>query len=258
VELRERRVALVLAAVSILAMISTGAQTFARDHGKIRDPNTITAIVIHTVGGPACISNAVRFRPIPYRDDDAQFWQRVLKAAPRADAHIVIGRNGKRADVLPITQVANHTYGANTTSIGIELVHRGDGAEAFSEPQIVKLIEVIKQIRQQYPLIRLENIVAHSDIDQRTCPCNGVIYRRRQDPGANFPMDRVLKDVQLPSDEDGRSSSLPPFTGAAPRSACVGQLENQIPSSDMPDLEQQGSGNSPELLYINNLQISVV
>jgi N-acetyl-anhydromuramyl-L-alanine amidase AmpD len=203
-------------------MMSTGAQTFARDHGKIRDPNTITAIIIHAVGGPACISDAVRFRPIPFRDDDAQFWQKVLKAAPSTDAHIVIGRNGKRADVLPITQIANHTYGANTTSIGIELVNRGDGAEAFGEPQIVRLIEVIKQIRQQYSLIRLENIVAHSDIDQRTCPCSGVIYRRRQDPGASFPMGRVLKEVQLPSDEDGRPPSLPRFTGPAPRSACVG------------------------------------
>jgi N-acetyl-anhydromuramyl-L-alanine amidase AmpD len=204
-------------------MMPLRVQTFARDHGNIRDPNTITAIVIHTVGGPACIANTVRFRPIPARDDDAEFWQRALRAAPSADAHIVIGRTGNRADVIPITQIANHTYGANTASIGIELVHRGDGEEPFSESQILKLIEVIKEIRQQYRVIPIENIVAHSEIDQRTCSCGAAIYHRRQDPGANFPMDRVLKEVRLPTDEKSHPSSRPRFTGAAPKSACVTQ-----------------------------------
>jgi N-acetyl-anhydromuramyl-L-alanine amidase AmpD len=196
-------------------------QTLARDHGNIRDPNTIRAIVIHTVGGPACISNAVRFRPIPERDDDAEFWRRAMRSAPSADAHIVIGRTGNKADVIPITQIANHTYGANATSIGIELVHRGDGNEPFRESQILKLIEVIKELRHRHRLISIENIVTHSDIDERTCSCGGAIYRRRQDPGANFPMDRMLKEVRLPTDEKSRPSSLPRFTGAAPKSACV-------------------------------------
>ena len=155
---------------SLVAIVSLGA--LARDHGEKRDPGSITALVIHTVGGPACIANTVQFRPIAKRDDDAQFWQKILKTA-RNEAHYVIGRNGTAAQVMPPTDIAYHTAGINDVSIGIELVHRGDGIEPFEEPQIVKLIELIKEIRQHFPKVSISNIVMHSDIDQRTCPCGG-------------------------------------------------------------------------------------
>jgi N-acetyl-anhydromuramyl-L-alanine amidase AmpD len=194
---------------------------FARDRGTVRDPGSITAIVIHTVGGPACIAGTVQFRSIPKRDDDAQFWRQVLRSAPTADAHYVIGRTGNKADVLPVTQIANHTLGINPISIGIELVHRGDGIEPFEEPQIVALIDLAKEIRRQYPAIPIENIVTHSEIDQRTCLCEGMNYRRRQDPGANFPMERVVRELRVANDAADRASSLPRLTGPAPKTACV-------------------------------------
>jgi hypothetical protein len=206
-------------AASILAALASEA--FARDHGKPRDPNTIIAIVIHSVGGPACIANAVQFRPIPKRSGDAEFWQRILTAAPSAEAHYIIGRAGTKAQVMPVTEIANHTVGINPVSIGIELVHRGDGIEPFEEPQILTLIETIKEMRRQFPKILLANIVAHSEIDQRTCPCGGVTYRRRQDPGANFPMQRVINAVRVPDDADVGASTLPHLLGSAPKADCA-------------------------------------
>ncbi len=203
---------------SLVAIVPLGA--LARDHGEKRDTGSITALVVHTVGGPACIASTVQFRPIAKRDDDAQFWQKILKTA-RNEAHYVIGRNGTAAQVMPPTDIAYHTAGINDVSIGIELVHRGDGIERFEEPQIVKLIERIKEIRQQFPKISISNIVMHSDIDQRTCYCGGKPYHRRQDPGANFPMQRVIDAVRVPSDGDYGPSSLPRLTGPAPARACA-------------------------------------
>jgi N-acetyl-anhydromuramyl-L-alanine amidase AmpD len=194
-------------------------EAFARDHGKPRDPSTIIAIVVHSVGGPACIADIVHVRPIPKRNDDAEFWQRILKAAPSAEAHYVIGRTGSKAQVMPVTEIANHTVGINAISIG--LVHRGDGKEPFEEPQIQTLIDIIKEIRRQFPKISLANIVQHSDIDQRTCPCGGTTYRRRQDPGANFPMQRVSDEVRLPKDEEVGITTLPRLEGSAPKKACA-------------------------------------
>jgi hypothetical protein len=207
------------AVAALVAIAPLGAS--AREHGAKREPDGITALVVHTVGGPACVFNTVQFRPISKRDDDTQIWQRFLKGKRNAEAHYVIGRNGTVAPVMPPTEIAYHTVGINGVSIGIELVHRGDGTEPFEEPQITKLIELIKEIRQQFPKISLSNIVAHSDIDQRTCACGGKPYHRRQDPGANFPMQRVIDAVRLPGDGEYGPSSLPRLTGPAPARACA-------------------------------------
>jgi N-acetyl-anhydromuramyl-L-alanine amidase AmpD len=203
----------------LLALALQPQDGLARDRGRSRDPSTIVAIVLHSVGGPACVRDRIEFRPIPIRADDAEFWQKLLKAAPSADAHFVIGRAGHIAQVMPATEIANHAVGVNPVSVGIELVHRGDGLEPFEEPQIAKLIETIKELRRQYPGIKIENIVRHSDIDQRTCSCGGVTYRRRQDPGANFPMERVIAEVRL-ADEKGGATTLPRLSGQAPAAAC--------------------------------------
>jgi N-acetylmuramoyl-L-alanine amidase len=200
----------------VAALMLTAAS--AREHGRERPPGSIVAIVIHAVGGPACIGGAVRFLPIAARDDDAVFWRKVLTGA-KNDVHFVIGRGGTRLPVIPVTEIANHTVGINDVSIGIELINRGDGHEPFSGAQISNLIELIKELRGQFPAIPIENIVAHSDMDQRTCPCGGSTYRRRQDPGANFPMAKVIEAVQRP-DETHAGPPLPHLSGAAPKSAC--------------------------------------
>jgi N-acetylmuramoyl-L-alanine amidase len=201
----------------VAALMVTAAP--AREHGRERPPASVVAIVIHAVGGPACFGGAVHFHPIQQRDDDAAFWRKVLIGAPQNDVHFVIGRSGTRLPVIPMTEIANHTVGVNDVSIGIELVNRGDGQDPFPEAQISSLIELIREIRSQHPAISVGNIVAHSDIDQRTCACGGVAYRRRQDPGAAFPMAKVIEAVQRP-DEAATDPPLRRLTGHAPRSAC--------------------------------------
>jgi N-acetyl-anhydromuramyl-L-alanine amidase AmpD len=212
---------LAFTALVATVVISAPTSIHARSHGRERDPSKVTTIVVHTVGGPACIANTVQFQPIARRDDDTEFWQRLLKSATSAEGHLVIGRNGKKAEVMPFTQVAYHTVGINEISIGIELVHRGDGLEEFEEPQIAALIETIKDIRGRFPNIPIEHIIAHGDIDQRTCPCAGTTYRRRQDPGANFPMERVRSEARGPDENTNPASTLPRLSGPAPASACV-------------------------------------
>jgi N-acetylmuramoyl-L-alanine amidase len=201
-------------------LAASALDAFARDHGEKRHADSITALVIHTVGGPACTAKTVKFEPIPIRDDDAQFWRKILKKDPN-DAHYIIGRNGIALEVMLPTEIAHHTVGINDVSIGIELVHRGDGIEPFEETQIAKLIELIREIRQQFPNISVSNIVRHSDIDQRTCLCGGKPYRRRQDPGANFPMQRVINAVRAAGDGEYGQSSLPRLTGLAPTRSCA-------------------------------------
>ena len=66
----------------------------------------------------------------------------------------MIGRAGDVRQVMPFTEIARHTVGVNDVSIGIELVHRGDGAEPFEEAQIAALIRTIKDIRAQFSTIR--------------------------------------------------------------------------------------------------------
>jgi len=207
--------------MAALMLVAAPLEAVAREHGKPRDPNTIIAIVIHAVGGPACIANTVQFRPIPVRSDDAEFWQKIMKGAPSAEAHYVIGRAGVKKQVMLTTEIANHAVGVNPISIGIELVNRGDGIEPFEEPQILTLIETIKEIRRELPKISIANIVMHSDLDQRTCPCGGATYPRRQDPGANFPMQRIINEVRVPTDGDVGVSTLPRLVGPAPMAACA-------------------------------------
>lgn len=206
----------------VVAVFLFGAMqaAHARSHGVARDPASITAIVIHSVGGPECIAGQVRFRR-PFRwHDNALVWQARMKLASRAEAHIVIGRGGAVRHVVPLGEIARHTVGVNDVSIGIELVHRGDGVEPFEAAQIAALVRTIKDIRQQFKTILLANIVTHAEIDQRTCDCGGTNYRRRQDPGANFPLRRVIDAVRQANDATG-PTALPQLSGPAPANACV-------------------------------------
>lgn len=207
--------------VAALLIASAASPGFTREHGTPRDVGTITTIVVHTVGGPVCIEDRVMFKPIPFRADDAAFWRDALRSAPVADAHLIIGRSGTVAQVLPLSEVANHTVGANAASIGIELLHRGDGVEPFEQAEIASLIETIKRLRRDHPHITLNNVVGHSDLDQRTCVCGNAPYHRRQDPGANFPWEKVVAAIRLPNDPPRGRSSLAPLVGPAPAEACA-------------------------------------
>jgi N-acetylmuramoyl-L-alanine amidase len=185
----------------------------ARKDGKSRKV-PVDMIVIHSIGGWTCNKGTVVFAPIAERPDDSQYWKKFLEHQTDDGIHYVIGRNGSVAKSISEDQVANHAVGANSRSIGIELVNRGDGKEPFPSAQIDALIAQIKDIRTRYT-IPLSHIVRHADVDQRVCPCGGSSFPRRQDPGANFPLDSVRAAVAAPGEKPGASDFFKPTTGVA-------------------------------------------
>src|SRR5262249_28276193 len=88
--------------VSVATLVASLPVSSARTSGSVRAASDIDTIVIHTIGGPACRRNSVVFQPIQTREDDADFWKDFLLHEPVTDAHFVIGRNGKVAEVIPV------------------------------------------------------------------------------------------------------------------------------------------------------------
>jgi N-acetyl-anhydromuramyl-L-alanine amidase AmpD len=216
-----RKTAFWILGASLMLLAAVPSDSTGRSGGKDRAASDVDTIVIHTIGGPACAGHTVVFQPIPVRGDDADFWKKLLLSAPDADAHYVIGRNGKVVEAIPVLQVANHTVGLNDRSIGIELVNRGDGLEPFPEQQVKALVDLIKSLKDQFPSIRQENVIRHSDFDQRTCICGDQPYHRRQDPGAAFPFDKVMSEVGPEKAQTGQAMLPPPLVGPAPARACA-------------------------------------
>jgi len=103
---------------------------------------------------------------------------------PKAEvsAHYLITRDGRIVQLVDERERAWHAgvsrWGGvddvNSASIGIELDN--NGSEAFPEPQIVSLAELLRDIVDRHHLLP-RAFVGHSD----------VAPRRKQDPGVLFP-----------------------------------------------------------------------
>ncbi len=97
-------------------------------------------------------------------------------------AHYVISRDGKVIhmlnDYLRAWHAGNGSWGKdtdlNSSSIGIELDN--NGAEAFSDPQILSLLALLGKLKKDYN-IPTQNIIGHADIAPT----------RKKDPSALFP-----------------------------------------------------------------------
>ncbi len=150
---------------------------------------TVDSIIVHTISGPytKCKSGRVRFSGAP---GDAQRWKRFFDKHRSLGIHYVVDRAGAVAVSTPEYRVARHTMHHNATTIGIELVHKGDGREPFGEPQIEALVRLIKDIRSRHK-IPISKILGHEHVDHRTFSCAGRSVKRKQDPGANFPWRRL-------------------------------------------------------------------
>ena len=85
--------------VGLAILVASLPVSSARTSGNVRAASDIDTIVIHSIGGPACQRNSVVFQPIRAREDDADFWKDFLLHEPEADAHFVIGRSGKVAEI---------------------------------------------------------------------------------------------------------------------------------------------------------------
>lgn len=156
---------------------------------------TIDTIIVHAISGPSCAGGQVRFSGAP---GDAARWKKFFDGHPFLGIHYVVDREGRVLASTPEERMANHALDNNATSIGIELVHEGDGREPFGEPQISALVGLLKGIQQRHD-IAIERIKGHGDVDRRTFTCGGQVHKGRSDPGPNFPWIRVITALAVPS-----------------------------------------------------------
>lgn len=153
-------------------------------------PRTHTdTIIVHTISGPLqnCPHGRLEFSGAP---GDAPRWKSFFDRHPFLGIHYIIDREGRVAASTPDRLRANHALGASDSSVGIELVHNGDGIEPFGEPQIAALTKLLKELSARYR-VPVESIKGHADVDHRTFTCGGQVYKGRSDPGPNFPWQRV-------------------------------------------------------------------
>lgn len=135
-----------------------------------------------------------------------EFGERIHYAGSRTgnSGHYYIDTDGKVFRFVADLRVANHTFGYNPRSIGVELVnigrypHWGDSRhQTFTTPytqaQIDSLRALLAQLRDDHATLRW--IAGHEDLDRRLEPAKddpAILLRRRQDPGPLFPWDQVV------------------------------------------------------------------
>jgi len=140
-----------------------------------------------------------------------EFGERIHYAGTQTgnSGHYYIDLAGKVYRFVADTRVANHTYGYNPRSIGIELVNIGrypdwgdSRHQAFTVPytaeQIASLRALLAQLRNDHANLRW--IAGHEDLDRRLEPAKddpSVLLRRRQDPGPLFPWNEVVPSSGL-------------------------------------------------------------
>lgn len=167
--------------------------------GEARAAEEIDLIVIHTIGGPTCRNGAAYFTPA---NGSAMFWRDWFLDETGKSIHYVIGREGDIAQQRPELRTAGHvSFGGivqfvNRRSIGIELVNRGDGIEAFPEAQLAATRALVAEIAARYGL-GPETLVTHAALDDRMqADCGGVPLRRNLDPGPQFPLEDVRAAIR--------------------------------------------------------------
>ena len=121
---------------------------------------------------------------------------RQIEAHPRLGIHYMIDRDGTTRASVPENRVAHHVYRYSGRSVGIELINEGDGVDAFPEPQLAALVQLLRELRQRHGIAR-DGIRRHSDVDQTRMPCDRS-RRRKLDPGEAFPYESVLDRVFQP------------------------------------------------------------
>lgn len=109
--------------------------------------------------------------------------------AREVSAHYLIGRDGTLYQLVDEQRRAWHAGASywgghtdlNSTSIGIELDNTG--AEPYAEVQIVRLLDLLRDIKQRHRIPR-NNFLGHGD----------VAPGRKVDPGIYFPWERLAQE----------------------------------------------------------------
>lgn len=183
-----------IAVLAVMAALLSGVAGAAQAVSSGARRTQVDSIIVHAISGPDCRRGQLVFSGAP---GDAQRWKRFFDGHPFLGIHYVVDRDGVALASTPEDRVANHALANNDTTIGIELVHDGDGKEPFGARQIEALITLIKDIRTRHK-VPLENIKGHSDVDVRTFMCGGESYKKKMDPGANFPWAQVRAALSGP------------------------------------------------------------
>lgn len=110
----------------------------------------------------------------------------------KVSSHLLIRRDGELIQYVPLSQRAWHagvsSFGGkehcNDFSIGIEL--EGTDDQPYTDLQYKILIEVTKEIMEQFPAITTDRIVGHADISPG----------RKTDPGPSFDWQRYHQMLQ--------------------------------------------------------------
>ncbi len=163
-----------------------------------RAPSAIDLVVIHCT-------------ELPDMAMAREFGERIHYEGSRTgnSGHYYIDTDGTVTRFVADTRVANHTYGYNPRSIGIEIVnigrypHWGDSRHQafttpYTAPQIASLRALLSQLRADHANLRW--IAGHEDLDRRLEPAKdapSILLRRRQDPGPLFPWDDVVSGSGL-------------------------------------------------------------
>ncbi len=183
----DRRAPIWCVAGAICVQLACYSESCAATSGALR--TEVHAIIIHTISGPSCVDGHVVYSRAP---GDTARWKKFFDQDPVLGIHYIIDRMGNVASSTPENRTTNHAQGNNVGTLGIELVHSGDGKEAFGDAQIDALINLIRSIRARYD-IAIENIKSHAEVDKRTFQCGGQTAKARLDPGANFPWSKLRK-----------------------------------------------------------------
>lgn len=167
--------------------------------GAPRDLASIDMIVLHTIGGPHCVDGQVVYTQAPH---DAVFWRDDFARRTDASIHYVVDREGKIAQQRPEERTAGHVASAahptaNITSVGIEMVNRGDGVEPFPEPLVKAVTALAVNIAARHGL-GPDAIRTHAELDTRMEVCAGAPFPRKTDPGPLFPLEAVKAAVAGP------------------------------------------------------------
>jgi len=143
----------------------------------------VDAVVLHSISGPYCKRGRVAYSGAP---GDAHRWLRFFASHKVLGIHYIVDRQGLVLKGVAENRVANHALGWNGRSIGIELVHNGDGREKFTPLQWQATKALVNRLIAKYPSVNKKRVFRHSDVDTRTFNCGGVRIKKKQDPGNTF------------------------------------------------------------------------
>jgi len=112
------------------------------------------------------------------------------------NAHFVIAKDGKIYQTAPLNMNAGHAgksrfHGRNRVndfSIGIELINRGNGSDAYPESQYRSLAKLVSWLSYRYN-IPWESVTTHSQI--------AIPRGRKSDPHPPFSMTKLKKMVVI-------------------------------------------------------------